>query len=119
MAVVGRGVEDASRKAFYRVVAVDEKGKRSGPSDYAAAPRPVIYSQPVVQARTGVEYRYDVRTIRSLGDFRTRVVNGKEVMNYWDVEQPRYLLSKDLVGSVLTSPPAGCRASRMLSDDSR
>jgi hypothetical protein len=95
LAVVGAGVELAgANKAFYRVVAVDEKGNRSGPSDYAAAPRPIIYSQPVAQARTGVEYRYDVRSIRSLGDFRTRVVEGREVMNYWDVEQPRFQLEQ-------------------------
>ena len=73
-----------------RVVAVDEQGNRSGPSDYAATPRPVIYSKPVVQARTGMEYRYDVLAIRSIGDLRTRVVDGREVMNYWDVEKPRF-----------------------------
>ena len=36
----------AANKTYYRVVAVDEHGKRSGPSDYATAPRPVIYSRP-------------------------------------------------------------------------
>ena len=42
-----------ANKAFYRVVAVDEQGNRSGPSDYAAAPRPVIYSQPVDAGQVG------------------------------------------------------------------
>ena len=37
----------AANKTYYRVVAVDEQGKRSGPSDYATGPRPVIYSKPV------------------------------------------------------------------------
>jgi hypothetical protein len=93
--VVGAAVELAgANKAFYRVVAVDAQGKQSGPSDYAVASRPIIYSKPVVQARTGVEYRYDVRAIRSLGDLRTRVVNGREVMNYWDGEQPRFHLEQ-------------------------
>ena len=41
-----------------------------------------------------MEYRYDVRAIRSLGDLRTRVVDGREVMNYWDVEQPRFQLEQ-------------------------
>ena len=92
LAVVGAGVElSGANKAYYRVVAVDEADKRSGPSDYAAPPRPVIYSKPVVQARRGAEYRYDVSAIRSLGDLRTRVVDGRELMNYWDVEQPRFL----------------------------
>jgi hypothetical protein len=91
--VVGASVDlPGANKSFYRVVAVDEAGNHSGPSDYAAASRPIIYSKPVVQARTGMEYRYDVSTIRSLGDLRTRVVDGREVMNYWDVEKPRFEL---------------------------
>jgi hypothetical protein len=95
LAVVGMGVELAgANKAFYRVVAVDEKGNRSGPSDYAAAPRPIIYSRPVQEAKTGKEYRYDVLVIRSLGDLRTRVVEGREVMGYWDVEQPRFRIEQ-------------------------
>jgi hypothetical protein len=32
--------------------------------------------------------------IRSLGDMRTRVIEGREVMNYWDVEQPRFQLEQ-------------------------
>jgi hypothetical protein len=93
--VVGTSVALAgANKAFYRVVAVDEAGNRSGPSDYAEAPRPVIYSKPASQAKLGEEYRYEVFTIRSLGDLRTRVVDGREVMNYWDEEKPRYELEK-------------------------
>ena len=55
------------------MVAVDEHGKRSGPSDYATAPRPVIYSKPVVAAKVGAEYRYQVRATRSLGDLSSRM----------------------------------------------
>ncbi len=67
LAVVGAGAElPGANKAYYRAVAVDEAGKRSGPSDYVAAPRPVIYSQLVLEFRSGAEYRYDVRAIRSL-----------------------------------------------------
>lgn len=95
LAVIGPNVRSATaNKAYYRVVAVDEKGVWSGPSDYASAPRPVIYSQPIEQARVGAEYRYDVEVIRSLGDLRTRVVEGREMMNYWDVEQPRFQLEQ-------------------------
>ncbi len=91
LTVVGGDAQlSGANKAFYRVVAVDEAGNHSGPSDYVAAPRPVIYSKPVELARKGVPYRYDVRAIRSLGDLRTRVVDGREVMNYWDVEKPRF-----------------------------
>ena len=52
--VVGPGVKlPGANRAFYRVVAVDAAGNRSGPSDYAAAPRPVIVSAPVTAARKG------------------------------------------------------------------
>jgi hypothetical protein len=79
-----------ANRAFYRVVAVDEKGNRSGPSDFAETPRPILYSRPVTVVKVGSEYRYPLSAIRSLGDLRTRVVNGKEVMNYWDLETPRF-----------------------------
>jgi hypothetical protein len=48
----------------------------------------------VQQARVGDEYRYQVQAIRSMGDVRTRVIDGREVMNYWDVEQLRFRLEK-------------------------
>ena len=47
-------------KTYYRVVAVDGEGKRSGPSDFAEGPRPLIYTQPVATAKMGTEYRYQV-----------------------------------------------------------
>lgn len=68
MVVIGPDAPKAANKAYYRVVAVDAKGKRSGPSDYASGPRPVIYSKPVVAAKVGAEYRYQVGAVRSLGD---------------------------------------------------
>jgi hypothetical protein len=89
--VVGPSVAlPGANKAFYRVVAVDAAGIRSGPSDYAASPRPVVFSKPVTRATKGVEYRAPVAAIRSLGDLRTRVVDGKETMSFWDVERPRF-----------------------------
>jgi hypothetical protein len=91
--VIGAGVKLANaNRAFYRVVAVDEKGKRSGPSDFAEAPRPILYSRPVTAAKVGSAYRYRLSVIRSLGDVRMRVVAGKETVNYWDLEAPRFAL---------------------------
>ncbi|MBI3862531.1 MAG: hypothetical protein HY290_11615 [Planctomycetia bacterium] len=84
----------AANKAYYRVVAVDEAGKRSGPSDYAAAPRPVIYSQPVAKAKAGADYEYQLAAIRSVGDLRMRMIEGRETMNFWDIEKPRFHLEK-------------------------
>ena len=81
-----------ANRAYYRVVAVDAKGNRSGPSELAEAPRPILWSRPVTAARVGSEYRYALAAIRSLGDLRTRVVAGRETMNYWDIESPRFAL---------------------------
>jgi hypothetical protein len=41
-----------------------------------------------------LEYRYALSAIRSLGDVRTRVVDGKETMNYWDLEAPRFAIKQ-------------------------
>ena len=59
-----------------------------------AAPRPIIYSRPVTAAKVGAKYRYALLAIHSLGDVRTHVVNGKETMNYWDLEAPRFAMQQ-------------------------
>src|SRR5205823_9378035 len=93
LAVIGADVRlPNANRAYYRVVAVDDLGKRSGPSDQAEAPRPILWSRPVIQARVGADYRYPIGTVRALGDLRMRVVGGKETTNYWDVEAPRFEL---------------------------
>lgn len=95
LAVLGGEVDlPAANKTYYRVVAVDSKGKLSGPSDYAAAPRPLIYSRPVAKARVGEGYRYRVCATRSLGDLRNRVVNGNLTSSFWDIEHPVYVLEQ-------------------------
>ena len=48
----------------------------------------------MTRARKGAHYRYPVAAIRSLGDLRTRVVDGKETMNFWDVERLRFELQR-------------------------
>jgi hypothetical protein len=78
-----------ANKTYYRVVAMDAEGKRSGPSDYAVAPRPVIYSKPSLQAKVSAEYGGQVSANRSLGDLRKR---NPEVANFWDIEHPKYAL---------------------------
>ena len=65
--------------------------KRSGPSDYATAPRPIIYSKPALAAKVGAEYRYQVAANRCLGDLR---VNGRQVTNFWDIEKPKFALER-------------------------
>ena len=94
LVVVSVGLElPNANRAYYRVVAVDEGGKRSWSSDYAAAPRPFIYSKPVADAKVGREYRYRVCTIRSIGDLRIRT-STRMPMTFWDVEEPTFSLEQ-------------------------
>jgi len=75
-------------------VAVDDHGKRSGPSDYATAPRPVIYSRPVAVAKVGAEYRYQVCATRSLGDLSSRMQGKNQVSGYFHIEKPAFALQQ-------------------------
>jgi hypothetical protein len=95
LAVLGASVDlPAANKTYYRVVAVDELGKRSGPSDYAVAPRPIIYSKPVVTAQVGTEYHYRALANRSLGDLSSRMAGDQQTSGYFDIETPRFVLSQ-------------------------
>lgn len=95
LVVLGAGVGlPSANRAYYRVVAVDDKGKRSGPSDYAAAPRPFLVSRCAETARVGAAYQGQVATIRSLGDLRLRTVDGKQLASFWDIERPRFALAR-------------------------
>jgi len=95
LAVLGRGVDlPTANKTHYRVVAVDQQGKRSGPSDYATGPRPIVYSKPVAEAKIGAEYRYQVRVNRSLGDLSARMKGGDQVSGYFDIEKPKFALAQ-------------------------
>jgi len=91
LAVLGPG---AVNKAWFRVVAVDESGARSGPSDAAAAPRPYIVCGPRLVARVGESCRGRVSSLRSLGDLRVQWVEGDAVAGYWDAEHPRFALRR-------------------------
>ena len=93
-AVMGPDVHPAGNKTYYRVVAVDEREKRSGPSDYATGPRPVIYTKPRVTATVGEEYEYKVSANCSLGDLSGRMQGGNQVGGYFDIEKPRFSLEQ-------------------------
>ena len=95
LAVIGPDITlPAANKTYYRVVAVDDQGKRSGPSDYATAPRPVVYSRPALTATVGAEYRYQARASRSLGDLSARMKDKQQVSGYFDIEQPVFTLER-------------------------
>ena len=106
------GLAPLANKAFYRVVAVDESENRSGSSEYASAPRPIVTRAPNATAQVGVEYRSTVSALRSLGDLRMHIVSGKDTMSFWDIERPKYALVKgpswlkiDEATGVLTGTP--------------
>lgn len=85
-----------ANRVFYRVVAVDERGVPSGPSDYASAPRPFIYSEPVVTAKVGQQYSYQVASTRSLGDLRmhgTYRVSTRHIC-FGDIEAPVFSIAQ-------------------------
>jgi hypothetical protein len=84
----------AAGRAFYRVVAVDENGMRSGPSDLASAPRPSFSEEPSPAAKRGEPYRSRVSVVRSLGDLRLQWIDDRETAGFWDVESPRYAMQK-------------------------
>lgn len=115
LAVLGEGVDlPAANKTYYRVVAVDEKGKRSGTSDYAQAPRPIIYSKAVSSASVGLPYRYQVRANSSLGDLTARQIHtgANEIASFWSIEKPRYAIGNgpgwlviDPVTGILSGTP--------------
>src|SRR5205085_1315973 len=95
LAVMGDCLDSPSaNKTYYRVVAVDSQGKRSGPSDYATAPRPTIYGTPATQAKIGTKYRCQLQANRSLGDLQLRMVGNKETANFWDIEKPKFAIEK-------------------------
>jgi hypothetical protein len=91
LAVLGPDASPAANKTHYRVVAVDEQGKNSGPSDFAIAPHPVIFSKPNLSTKAGAEYRYQAAINRSLGDLR---MQGGEVPSFWNIEKPKFSLQK-------------------------
>lgn len=91
-AVLGTDVPlPAANKTYYRVVGIDDNGSRSGPSDYATAQRPVIFSKPIGSAKVGAEYRYQLTANRSLGDLR---MQGGEVPSFWNIEKPKFAIQR-------------------------
>jgi hypothetical protein len=91
---VGNSLPNAN-KAYYRVVAVDDRGQRSGDSDYVEAPRPFIYSAPVTSAPAGQPYRYQVQAIRSIGDFTRRDgARPKPGAKFWKIEPLKFSLTE-------------------------
>jgi hypothetical protein len=84
----------AANRVFYRVVAIDAHGTRSGCSDYAELPHPFIYSRPSATAKVGRTYTCQLKSLRSLGDYQCRqdplVDQKRYAYRFWDGEQCTY-----------------------------
>ena len=78
-----------ANKAFYRVVAADERGITSGPSDYAEFPRPFIYSDMPTKAQCSKPFRHRVAAIASIGDLKCK---GGYNAAFWDRENLTFAL---------------------------
>ncbi|MFB3829620.1 MAG: transglutaminase domain-containing protein [Bryobacteraceae bacterium] len=85
-------------RAYYRVVAVDERGNRSGASEFIEAPRPWIYTEAPREARVGTTYRYEPKTIRSIGDLGFRDFGPDQAyqLAYWDADKPKFSLEPEM-----------------------
>ncbi len=109
----------AANRVFYRVVAIDEDGTESGCSDYAQLPHPYIYTSAVLDAKVGRPYKYEARSLRSLGDYQGKPDPTSKVRSYaykfWDVEKntfklidgPKWLSLDKKSGVLSGTPKAG------------
>jgi hypothetical protein len=68
--------KDATRM-FYRVVAVTENGTRSGPSDYAQAPGPIILTAAPTKIPYGQATVVQMKALASTGNLQSRALDGK------------------------------------------
>ena len=72
-----RPVTDSPVKMFYRVVAVAGDGTRSGPSDYAAAPCPIIYTAAPQRIPYGKATVFQMKAVASIGNLQSRAIEDK------------------------------------------
>jgi hypothetical protein len=70
--------------SFYRVIAIDETGVASGPSELLELPHPFIYSKPVTKARIDRLYSYQVKTLNCIGDLQYRYA--EPIKDFWEKE---------------------------------
>ena len=98
---------------FYRVVAVDEHGVKSGPSDYVELPHPYIYAPTAVVATVGKPLKVEVKTLVCLGDLQHRYASQSQ--QYWEREQyefelleaPEWLRLQSQTGVLTGTPQPG------------
>jgi hypothetical protein len=112
--VVGSGI-DAGNRAFFRVVAVDADGRRSGPSDLAEAPRPFVYSALPTRVPAAQTTTVDLRAIHTFGDLRAesdgphryrKALRDGDVLDYILDEGPAFIALDAETGRLTLTPEA-------------
>jgi hypothetical protein len=93
LVVSPEATKPAMNCSFYRVVAVDKNGIASGPSELLELPHPFIYSKPVTKAEVDKSYRYQVKTLKCIGDLQFRYA--KPDMDFWELEGYEFELTQN------------------------
>ncbi len=94
-----------ANRAFYRVVAVDENGNKSGASDYADFRRPFIYSRLPEKLKAGTLFTHEPGLITSIGDLKCKqgykaAFWDKEYLSFSLVRAPRWLKINPQTGKI-------------------
>ena len=106
---------DLENFAFYRVVAVDKAGVRSGSSDFAEAPRPMIVSSPEPVAVAGETYTYPIEVTAAIGELRAerrgsqnyvRAIRDGDVLRFLLDESPGFVEIDEQSGLLTARPLA-------------
>ncbi|MCD4830179.1 MAG: Ig domain-containing protein [Anaerohalosphaeraceae bacterium] len=79
-------------RCYYRVVAVDKHGTRSGPSNFAEMRHPYIYTKPITTAKIGELYSYQPLSISSLGDLQR--FYSKPGKKFWEREHLKFYIEQ-------------------------
>eukprot|EP01052_Picozoa_sp_SAG31_P031402 SAG31_NODE_3322_length_4412_cov_3.107814_1_plen_970_part_00 len=116
-AVGGHHQKRDDKHCFFRVVAVDAKGVRSGPSTYAAAPRPFIYSTPPTAIVAGRATHHRVRSLCSIGELQAQsgaqgvgryesTFRGGDELRFLLDEGPAFIRLDEVSGKMVLAPEA-------------
>jgi hypothetical protein len=92
LVVSPEATKQAMNCAFYRVIAADENGVTSGPSNLLELPHPFIYSKPITKGKVNKPYRYKVKTLNCIGDLQYRYA--KPNMDFWEKEGYEFELTQ-------------------------
>jgi hypothetical protein len=92
LVVSPEAMKPAMNRSFYRVIAVDENGVTSGPSELLELPHPFIYSKPITKARVDRPYRYQIKTLNCIGDLQYRYA--KPNKDFWEKEGYEFELTQ-------------------------